>query len=88
MWNLDTVLASKPVLPLARNDCKDGVISLDNIHNDVSVCMCSGGELQYLYGFLMNMCFHYKFSGGSLQMLCGIIDREFVATQCKLSFCP
>ena len=37
MWNLDTVLASKPVLPLARNDCTDGVISLDNIHNDVSV---------------------------------------------------
>ena len=24
-------------LPLARNDCTDGVISLDNIHNDVSV---------------------------------------------------
>ena len=37
MWNLDTVLSSKPVLPLARSDCKDGVISLDNIHNDVSM---------------------------------------------------
>ena len=37
MWNLDTVLASKPSLPLARSDCKDGVILLDNIHDDVSV---------------------------------------------------
>ena len=37
MWNLDTVLSSKPVLPLARSDYKDGVISLDNIHNDVSM---------------------------------------------------
>ena len=42
MWNLDTVLASKPVLPLARNDCTDGVISLDNIHNDVSVIVYRG----------------------------------------------
>ena len=42
MWNLDTVLSSKPVLPLARNDCKDGVISLDNIHNDVSMYKSKG----------------------------------------------
>ena len=35
MWNLDTVLASKPALPLARSNCKDGVISLDDIHTDV-----------------------------------------------------
>ena len=34
MWNLDTVLASKPSLRLARSD---GVISLNNIHDDVSV---------------------------------------------------
>ena len=40
VWNLDTVLASKPVLPLARSDCKDGVISLDNIHDDVSITVC------------------------------------------------
>ena len=31
------MLASKPSLQLARSDCKDGVISLDNIHDDVSV---------------------------------------------------
>ena len=49
MWNLDTVLSSKPVLPLARNDCKDGVISLDNIHNDVSMYKTKGipGEFPY-----------------------------------------
>ena len=35
VWNLDTVLASKPALPLARSNCKDGVISLDNVHTDV-----------------------------------------------------
>lgn len=43
MWNLDTLLASKPVLPLARSDCKDGVISLDNVHNDVSMYTVSRG---------------------------------------------
>ena len=31
------MLASKPSLRLARSDWKDGVISLDNIHDDVSV---------------------------------------------------
>lgn len=46
MWNLDTVLSSKPVLPLARSDCKDGVISLDNIHNDVSMNKSKG----FLFG--------------------------------------
>ena len=44
MWNLDTVLSSKPVLPLARSDCKDGVISLDNIHNDVSMYKSKGNS--------------------------------------------
>ena len=44
MWNLDTVLASKPSLPLARSECKDGVISLDNIHNDVSVNVCNSSS--------------------------------------------
>ena len=44
MWNLDTVLSSKPVLPLARSDCKDGVISLDNIHNDVSMYKTKGNS--------------------------------------------
>ena len=76
MWNLDTVLASKPSLPLARSECKDGVISLDNIHNDVSVIVAVG-KLQYLYGFLMNV-FEYNSVGLSLQIVYGIIhDSSF-----------
>ena len=38
-------------LPLARND---GVISLDNIHNDVTVIVCRG--IRVLVGF-PNECF-------------------------------
>ena len=52
--NYDTVLASKPVLSLARND---GVISLDNIHNDVSVIVCR--VITALVGF-PNECFVMK----------------------------
>ena len=58
MWNLNTVLASKPSLPLARSDCKDGVISLDNIHDDVSVNVhnsSSSREITALVWFL-NEC--------------------------------
>ena len=57
MRNYDAVLASKPVLPLARND---GVISLDNIHNDVSVIVCRG--ITVLVGF-PNECFVVKSLG-------------------------
>ncbi|XP_065915846.1 enhancer of mRNA-decapping protein 4-like [Dysidea avara] len=36
VWNLDTILTTNPVLPLARSSCtSDGIISLDNIHSDV-----------------------------------------------------
>ena len=30
------------IQPLARSDCNDGVISLDNIHNDVSMYKTKG----------------------------------------------